>query len=441
MSRYVIHGGKPLSGEVSIRGAKNAGYKQIIASMLSSSPTHLSNLPVISDVKITESIAKCLGAQITQVGEHSLTISTPQIATSTVPQGTGEKSRTSFIFSAPLLARTGKAVIPLPGGDRLGARPLDRLFDCFQQMNITTTLTDNQMIFETDCIKPTTYNFPKPSHTVTEVVLMTAALANGETVLHNAALEPEIDDLIHMLNSMGARIQRLPRDPKTIIINGVSALGGTKHQVISDRNEAVTFACAALATKGSINILRIEPQIIQHFLNVIDRMGAKIDSGRDEITITWHQPLKAVNIETEPEPGFMTDWQPIFTILLTQAVGCSTLIERVWPSRFQHLQELEKMGARFKLFNPPKTAPDYYFFNPESDQATYFHGAKIYGPVNLSSANFDIQDLRSGASITLAALTAQGCSTINGVEYIERGYERLAQRLKSLGADIDYIKT
>jgi len=171
-------------------------------------------------------------------------------------------------------------------------------------------------------------------------------------------------------------------------------------------------------------------------------MGAKIDAGREEITITWTQPLKAVEIETEPEPGFMTDWQPVFTVVLTQAVGCSTITERVWPSRFQHITELEKIGGKFKLFNPNINSPnDYYFFNSESDRPEYSHAIKIYGPATLTPANFNIQDLRSGASITLAALTANGKSIIDGVEFIERGYERLAQRLKSLGADIEYIKT
>ncbi|MFA6250382.1 MAG: UDP-N-acetylglucosamine 1-carboxyvinyltransferase [Candidatus Shapirobacteria bacterium] len=442
MSRYIINGGVPLFGEVSIRGAKNAAYKQIIASLLSSATTHLSNIPQISDVKITESIAKSLGAHITHIGRHSLEICTPQITSSVVPHGTGEKSRTSFIFAAPLLARTGKATIPIPGGDKLGTRPLDRLFDCFSQMNIHTHQKGDLLFFETDKILPTTYKFPKPSHTVTEVVLMTAIFASGTTTLTNAAQEPEIDDLIDMLNSMGANIKRLPTEPGTIIIQGVPVLDGAKHQVISDRNEAVTFACAALATKGSINILRINPEIIQIFLKTITSMGARVEAGKDELTVSWHQPLKAVHIETTPEPGFMTDWQPVFSVVLSQAVGSSSIVERVWPSRFQHLKDLASMDCRYQLFNPQVENPEsYYFFNQESDSQDYFHGAKIYGPANLKPAKFTINDLRSGASLTLAALSAPGTSIIDKVEYIERGYENLAHRLKALGAAIEYIKT
>ncbi|MFA5749652.1 MAG: UDP-N-acetylglucosamine 1-carboxyvinyltransferase [Candidatus Shapirobacteria bacterium] len=442
MSRYIITGGKELNGEVSIRGAKNASYKQIIASILSSETTKLTNLPKISDVKITESIAKSIGSEISYCGEHCLEITTPKITNSIVPIGTGEKSRTSFMFAAPLLVRTGKAIIPMPGGDKIGARPLDRLFDCFSKMGINTTQTDRQITFETEKIKPVHYTFIKPTHTVTETIIMTAIFANGETILDNAAQEPEIDDLISMLNDMGSNIVRDSKNPKKIIINGVSSLKGTKHQIISDRNEIVTFACAALATKGSVNILRSDPKIIQTFLNVIEKMGAKVIPGQDEITVSWVKPLKNIDIETGPEPGFMTDWQAIFTILLTQTVGCSSIIERVFSSRFQHIINLQKMGAKAVFFNPEVDDPlNYYEFNPESDSPDFFHGVKIYGPTKLKPANFVINDLRAGASITLAALIAQGTSIIDGVEYIERGYEKLAERLCSLGANIEYIKT
>ncbi len=442
MSRYTIIGGKPLKGEVSIRGAKNASFKQIIASLLTSETVHLSNLPNISDVHITQSIAESLGSKFVASGLHSLEITTSEINNSIVPHGTGEKSRSSFMFAAPLLVRTGQAVIPVPGGDKLGARPLDRLFDCFRLMNIQVEEVDDLIKFSTTGIKAVEYEFPKPSHTVTEVLLMTCSLAPGVSVIRNAALEPEIDDLIEMLNSMGAKIVRDPKDLKTITITGVSSLHGTSHQVIADRNEAVTFACAALATKGSVNILRIDPKIIETFLATIEKMGADVVRGRDEVEISWVGPLKAIDVETGPEPGFMTDWQALFSLVLTQAVGCSTLIEKLYPSRFQHIATLNQMGAKTKLFNPQVEHPEtYYQFNPESDKPEYFHGVKIYGPCHLKGTDITVNDLRAGATATVAALTAEGQSTIEGVEYIERGYEMLAQRLQSLGANIEYIKT
>lgn len=441
MSRYIITGGKELNGEVSIRGAKNASFKQVIASLLCDQTVQLTNVPNISDIKITEGIAKSLGANIEFFGEHCIEITTPKITSSIVPIGTGEKSRASFMFAAPLLARTGKAIVPMPGGDKLGARPLDRLFDCYSKMGITTTQTDTQIIFETDKIKNTHYVFNKPAHTVTETVIMTAVLTPGETIFENTSQEPEIDDLISMLSSMGAKIKRDSVDSKKIIINGVHKLHSAKHQIICDRNEIVTFACAALATKGSINILRIDPQTIKTFIDIIEKMGAKVILGKDEITISWVKNLKNIDIETGPEPEFMTDWQAIFSVLLTQTVGCSTIIERVYPSRFQHIENLKKMGAKTTYFNPViEDSSNYYQFNPENDRPEFFHGVKIYGPTKLIPANFVINDLRAGASTTLAALTAQGVSIIDGVEYIERGYEKLAERLRSLGANIEYIK-
>jgi len=442
MSRYIITGGKQLKGEVSIRGAKNASFKQIIASMLTNETVFLNNVPQISDVKITESIAKSLGCQINQTGEHCLELVTPKITNSTVPSGTGEKSRTSFMFVAPLLVRTGIATVPTPGGDKLGDRPLDRLFDCFSQMNIKVSETEHGITFSTDKIIGTHYTFIKPSHTVTEVIIMTAVLAEGETIIDNAALEPEIDDLILMLNKMGAKIERDVSDLKRIKIQGVSVLKGTEHNVICDRNEIVTFACAALATKGSICILRIKPDVVKTFLDTIKKMGAEVKIGNDEICIQWVKPLTSINIETGPEPMFMTDWQAIFTVLLTQTVGCSSVIETVYPNRFQHIENLKKMGTKVKFFNPDITNNEnYYQFNKSSDRPEYFHGVKIYGPTKLNPANFIINDLRAGASATVAALTAPGISIIDGVEYIERGYEKLAERLWSLGANIEYIKT
>lgn len=442
MSKYLITGGKTLSGEVSIRGAKNASFKQIIASLLTDKEVNLNNIPQISDVKITESIATQLGASINKKGEHGREIFIPEIKKNIVPFGTGQKSRSSFMFCAPLLVRTGQASFPLPGGDALGTRPLDRLFDCLTKMNIKIIEDKNMISMSSNQIKPVEYTFTKPSHTVTETIIMIASATPGQTILHNCGLEPEIDDLIEMLNSMSADIYRDEKDEKTIIINGKNRLEGTTHQVISDRNEAVTFACAALATKGSVNILRTNPKILKTFLDTISQMGANVDTGKDEVCIKWSKPLKAIDIETGPEPMFMTDWQAIFTLVLSQAVGCSSIIERVFPYRFQHINYLEKMGLKYQYFNPKIENPeDYYEFNKESDSPDYFHGVKIYGPSKLQPIELTINDLRAGACITLAALTASGQSVINGVEYIERGYEKLTERLCAIGADIKYIKT
>jgi UDP-N-acetylglucosamine 1-carboxyvinyltransferase len=221
----------------------------------------------------------------------------------------------------------------------------------------------------------------------------------------------------------------------------VASLTGATHQVIADRNEAVTFACAALATKGSVDIMRINPKIIATFLEKIRLMGAKVIIGGDEVQVSWVQPLKCIDIETEPEPGFMTDWQASFSLLLSQAVGASSLVERIFPYRFHHIQMLEKMGLKFKYYNPQVADPSsYYHFNPDSDKKEFFHGVTIYGPSKLEPAEITVDDLRAGATATIAALIAHGQSTIHGTEFIQRGYEKLAERLIALGADIKYIK-
>ncbi|MBU1130133.1 UDP-N-acetylglucosamine 1-carboxyvinyltransferase [Patescibacteria group bacterium] len=442
MSKYIIIGGKPLSGEVSVRGAKNASFKQIIATLLTNKLCTLTNIPQISDIKITQSIAKHLGSKIEKFGEHGIKIHTPKITNSAIPSGTGSKSRTSFMFIPPVLIRTGQITFPTPGGDKLGTRPLDRLFNCLSLMGISIKHQNDSTTLKSNKIFATEYTLLQPSHTVTEVIIMLASLADGKSVFHNTAQEPEIDDLILMLNKMGAKIKRDTKTPSTVYINGVNSLKGINHQTISDRNEAVTFICAALSTKGQIDILRIDPNIIRTFLNVIKQMGASVICGKDEVSVKWTKALKAINIETEPEPGFMTDWQAVFSVVLTQTTGCNSIVERIFPQRFQHIEILNKMGAKTKFFNPKIDNPkSYYHFNPENDHPSFYHGVKIYGPCKLQPANITINDLRAGATATLAALTADGQSVINNIEYIKRGYENLADRLRSLGANIKYIKS
>ena len=187
--------------------------------------------------------------------------------------------------------------------------------------------------------------------------------------------------------------------------------------------------------------MRINPKIIGTFLRTIEAMGAKTNWGKDEVLVSWVEPLKAIDVVTGPEPGFMTDWQAVFSLVMTQSVGVSSVVERVFPSRFQHIKLLNQMGAKTKFFQPEVADPaTYYQFNPESDKPEYFHGVKIYGPSKLLPTNSTVADLRAGATTTLAALTAEGTSEIEGVEFIERGYEKLAERLDSLGAKIEYIK-
>lgn len=441
MSKYIVQGGKALSGEVSIRGAKNSSFKLMIAALLGDKPSKLFNLPQINDTSLTAGIIHKLGASTVPVGQHGIVIHPRGIKNHTVPFGAGKKSRASFMLAIPLLKHLGRASFPLPGGDKLGARPIDRTLEGLMCMGVQSTITDTIVTLSIPHgLQGIHYRFPKPTHTGTETLIMAGICATGSTVLENCAQEPEIDDLILFVQKMGASVKRHPTTPSTILIKGKNKLGGTTHSVIPDRNEAVTFACAALATRGRVNIMRIRPSDLTSFTSLAIEMGANIVIGEDEIEVGWEKPLKPVNIQTAPHPGFMTDWQAVFTVLLTQAVGTSSLVETVFPFRFQHLKLLEQMGARFKPFNPVNPPANFYSFNAESDRPEYFHGTKVYGPVKLVPQNICIDDLRAGATATIAALTAYGTSTINHTEYIERGYENLAARLSSLGANIVFVK-
>ncbi len=443
MSHYLIKGGNPLKGEVSVRGAKNASFKEMIAALLADGPSQISNVPQINDTSLTGGIIEKLGATVEKSSQHSLKISPRGLKKHTIPFGAGQRSRTSFLFAPALLHRFGQINFPFPGGDKLGPRPLDRIFAGFKLMG-AHLIKEEDNTFTLKAQRPLTgihYRFSKPTHTGTEALIMTAVLAKGQTILENTALEPEIDDLILFLQKMGADIQRLPKNPSFIKIKGVKKLKGATHSVIPDRNEAVTFACAALTTKGSINIMRIRPEDLKAFTKKIKEMGALVAEGKDELEVSWEKPLKPVKIKTQPHPGFMTDWQPTFSVLLTQATGTSTLIETIFPFRFQHLSLLAQMGAKYQPFNPKIKNPEtYYNFDQNSDRPEFFHGTKIYGPVSLKPQNFTVKDLRAGATLTIAALASNGESLLKQTEYIERGYEKLSQRLSALGADITFIK-
>jgi UDP-N-acetylglucosamine 1-carboxyvinyltransferase len=437
---YIVNGGQPLFGEVSIRGAKNAGYKLMIASLLGTGTSKLRNIPDISDVRIVSSTIENLGASIKHLGNHTLEINPQGLSHSTIPFGIGQKSRASILFIGPLLSKFKTLKIPFPGGDKIGTRPIGRILDCLEKMGVQSNMKDNYFTLKAKKLVGTDYTFPKNSHTGTEIIIMTAVTAQGKTVLENAAQEPEVDDLIEFLNEMGANIKRVR--PGTIHIQGVTKLGQAEHTCIPDRNETITFACAALATRGEVSILRVRPNTLTAFTDKLQQIGAYVDFGEDEILIKWTQPLKACDTHTTPHPGFMTDWGPLWTVLLTQTRGTSHFIERVFPNRFQQIPLLQQMGAKISFYNPePKDPESFYNFDLENDHPEYFHAAKIIGPTKLKPIDITVSDLRAGATALIAALVADGKSSIRGVNYIRRGYENLDTRLKSLGANIKYIKT
>ena len=440
MIKFHITGGQPLKGEVAVRGAKNAGFKLLIASLMGDGKTKLSNVTKAVETKISESVIRGLGGEIGHIGSHTLEIDSSGLKDWPIPYGIGKESRASTMFVPSLLYRFGKAKVPWPGGDKIGARPLDRHFEGLEKMGVKITSEENWIIFKAKKrLEGCQYQFSKNTHTGTETLILAASFAKGTTVLENAAQEPEIDDLIKFLNKMGADIKRV--SPRTIKIEGVSNFTATEHQVIPDRNEAVTFACAALGTKGHVSIFNIRPNDLTSFTDKLIEIGAQVKIGVDEMEVGYVDCLKATTIETAPHPGFMTDWQSLWFTLMTQARGKSTIIERVYPSRFQYADYLIKMGAKVKFFNPEVENPDrYYNFNLDTDKPEYFHGANILGPTKLKGINAEVNDIRAGATLTLAALIAEGESIIAGAEKIERGYENLDVRLANLGGNIKRIR-
>ena len=437
MNKFIIKGGRPLVGEVKIGGAKNASYKLIIASLLTDQKVILKNISNIGDVAITKAVAQSLGAKI-RTSNSTLTIESQHLRNSKVEEKIGQKSRCSTVFAAPLLVRFKKSQVPFPGGDKIGCRPIDRHLKGLKALNVDFSQKGINYFFQTKGIIGSSYRFEKNTHTGTETLIMVAALAKGETLLKNASQEPEVDELITFLNKMGAKISRLA--PRTIKIIGVKKLNGTTHTLMPDRNEAVSFAIAALATKGDIFIENIKADLLTAFLRTIKEAGGGYEIKNHGLRFFYQKPLKACNITTHSHPGFMTDWQPLWTTLMTQAVGKSKIVERIHNFRFHFVADLKKMGAKITLFNPKVKNPEsFYNFNLSDDKPEYFHAALVSGPTTLKPIKTKVSDIRAGATLVLAALIAQGTSIISNIFHIDRGYEHLDLKLKKLGANIKRV--
>ena len=302
-------------------------------------------------------------------------------------------------------------------------------------MGAKIKIKNNTLQIKTSGLKGAKYRFEKVTNGGTETMILAAVKAKGITTLENAALEPEIDDQIYFLNQMGAKIKRLPG--RVIKIEGVNQLKGTIYKAMPDRNEAVSYACAALATQGDIIIENARVDDLKFFLEKVKEAGANYETDGYGIRFWADKPLRATKIETHPHPSFMTDWQPLWTTLMTQAQGESEVVEAVYEQRFGYVKDLIKMGAKIEFFNPRVKDPDsFYNFNLKNEKSGQFHGVKVSGPTPLKGARMKIEDIRAGATLVLAALTAQGKSILIDEGHIDRGYEDLHLRLGELGADI-----
>jgi len=438
MSKYIITGQRSLQGSVRIGGAKNASYKIMIAALLGSSQSRILNFSRISDVELVAKIIAYLGAQVKKNGDRTYSIDPSSLNNYKIKPEDGAQGRFSTIFIPVLLAKFGRASVPTPGGDKIGKRPLDRHFDGLKALGAKIEIRHGIYEVTADQLVGTTYRFAKNTHTGTETMILAGTLAQGTTTLENAALEPEIDDLIKFLNQMGAKIQRLPN--RVIKIEGVTKLGGTIHQLMPDRNEAVSYACAALATKGDVIIQNAQPHDLTAFLEKLSEAGGEYQVGEFGMRFFYTHPLKATQLTTQVAPGFMTDWQPLWATLMTQAEGISQIHETIMTNRFQYMDELNQMGADIKTFQPKVSHPEQvYNFDLEDDILANQHAIQITGATPLKAGHFKVKDLRHGATLVLAAMAATGTSIIDNVEMIDRGYEDLADRLNSMGAQIELI--
>lgn len=438
MDKLIITGGKPLKGEVHVSGAKNMAMKAIIATLLTDETVELNNIPLISSVLGTIKVVEPLGVSVKR-SDHTLTISAKNIVEHTVPLELGGLFRTATMVMAPLLSRFGYAVVPNPGGCRLGKRPVDWHVYALEKLGAKITYKNGYFYAQAKKLIGAEITFSKNTHTGTETAILAAVLAEGMTVLLNAAQEPEIDDLIAMLNQMGAKIER---EGRTIQIQGVKKLQSVSYTVMPDRNEVVTYAVAAIATRGDVVINGVEHEHLGAFFNALDMAGAGYEKISAHSTrFFWKNSLKPTNISTSPYPGFMTDWQQPWAVLCTQADGESTIHETVFESRFSYVGELQKMGAKIEFFSPVVDDPrSYYNFNWDDRIPNYHQAIKIQGSTKLHEAVIEMTDIRAGATLVLAALVADGTSVIREVGHLDRGYENLDSWLVKLGAQVRRVK-
>jgi len=426
---YKINGGHKLKGEITLAGAKNAATKVIIASLLADSKSVLENIPQIGDVEVTLDICQSLGVKYKWLEKNILEIDPTTLKTYKVPLEDSGKNRVPILFFGPLLHKFGQAEVPTLGGCKIGERPVNFHLDAYKQLGAEIEFNNCNYVVKNKGLKGTSIQLDYPSVGATENILLGASLATGTTVIQNAAIEPEIEDLALFLQAMGAVIYQDVN--RTWIIEGVKNLHGAHFKIMNDRIEAASFASLAIANKGDIFIRGAEQRYLITFLNWVKKIGGKFEILNDGIRFFDSTKLKGVALETDVHPGFMTDWQQPFTIVLTQAEGVSIIHETVYENRFGYTDALNKMGAKIYLFKECLGSRPCRFSHKD-----FFHSAIIVGPTPLKGAKIQVPDLRAGFSYLIAVLIAEGESELSGIETIERGYEGLKERLINLGANI-----
>jgi UDP-N-acetylglucosamine 1-carboxyvinyltransferase len=427
MEQFIIRGGKPISGEISLKGAKNAIGNLLMATLLTDEECVLTNVPRNKETDIALEICRIVGSDIVYDGD-TIRIQTARIKNSVVKE-LSRKNRISILALAPLLVRMGEARVPVVGGDAIGARPVDFHIAALQKMGAEISFDDSLYSAKTAGLTGQEIYFSYPSVGATQTVLLAAALARGNTTIHNAAVEPEVKELIRILQNMGAIIQW--ETDRRIRIEGVSRLKAVSHRLLPDRLEAVSFAVMAIATAGEIFVRDAVQDHLLAFLNALRRVGGDYRVEEGGIRFYRNGPLRGVLIETDTHPGFMTDWQQPMAVLLTQAKGNSLIHETVYEDRFGYIEDIKRMGARAEVITDCLGSLPCRFRGKG-----YNHSCIITGPTPLRGTALAVPDIRAGMAHVIAALVAEGESALSGIEHLDRGYEDLDGRLKLLGADI-----
>ena len=412
MKSYIIEGGKKLEGTVKISGSKNASLPILAATILSEKTNKLYNVPQIKDTKTTLEILKLLGCKIKQ-NSGKIEINSKHITKTEIPEHLMREMRSTVIMAGALLGRFKEVTFSYPGGCDIGSRPIDLHINAFKKLGVEITEEAGFIKCKANKIIGTNIDLDFPSVGATENIILATVLSTGSTTINNAAMEPEIIDMVQFLKKMGAKIQG--EGTNQIIIDGVEKLSGVSYNIMPDRIEAGTILCAVAATGGNVTLDNVMPEHLTAVINKLEETGCKIEINNKKITLNAPKKLKSIDIKTMTYPGFPTDLQQIFATMLVKASGTSIIVENIFESRYKYISELRKMGAKVTVEG--KTAI-------------------IKGTRKINATTVVCTDLRGGAALVIAGLMAKGKSRVENIGYIQRGYENLENKLGILGAKI-----
>ncbi len=427
---WLVSPAGPLRGNVAVRGSKNAVTKHLVAALLGLTPSTISNCPDIGDVDITANMLRALGCEV-QLRNGVATIDSTSLSSCRVPVRFSGMNRIPILMVGPLLHRVGEAFVPLVGGDDIGSRPIDFHVDALRRMGAEITLTQDGLEAKATRLRGAHIELPYPSVGATETVLLTGCLAQGRTVLDNAATEPEVIELALFLQRMGARIELRPN--RRIVIEGVEELSGAAHHLKGDRIEAFSYLVAGLITGGEVRVHGCSQERLVTAISTLSGMGARFEITDSSVSARADK-LQPAAVETDTHPGFMTDWQSPMVALFTQCDGLSVMYETVYENRFTYVPALKKMGAQIELYNNPLGSIQSRFVGSATPCSVVVRGGQP-----LHGADVEVPDIRGGFAYVLAAAAAEGSTTITGTHHLDRGYNHPIENFASLGLDIKRI--